>query len=200
MKNSHLLGAVCVILSSISGAANANLIVNGSFETGDLTDWSSSGNILVTNAQGSTDGIFAGLFNGADTTGDGILSQSFSTVIGDTYRLEFDYGVFKAALAPPQTQNMEVELIGGVVLLDTILTETGSSPISFTTFLFDFTADSTTTTLRFTDMTTSAQSVSHDFMLDRVSVAAVPIPAAVWLFGSGLLGLIGIARKKKLAK
>ena len=28
------------------------------------------------------------------------------------------------------------------------------------------------------------------------SRAAVPIPAAVWLFGSGLLGLIGIAKKK----
>lgn len=27
--------------------------------------------------------------------------------------------------------------------------------------------------------------------------AAVPVPAAVWLFGSGLLGLIGFARKKK---
>ena len=27
-------------------------------------------------------------------------------------------------------------------------------------------------------------------------VAAVPVPAAVWLFGSGLLGLIGIARRK----
>jgi hypothetical protein len=27
-------------------------------------------------------------------------------------------------------------------------------------------------------------------------VAPVPIPSAVWLFGSGLLGLIGIARKK----
>ena len=26
---------------------------------------------------------------------------------------------------------------------------------------------------------------------------AVPVPAAVWLFGSGLLGLIGIARRKK---
>jgi PEP-CTERM motif len=26
----------------------------------------------------------------------------------------------------------------------------------------------------------------------------VPVPAAVWLFGSGLLGLIGIARKKKV--
>jgi len=28
-------------------------------------------------------------------------------------------------------------------------------------------------------------------------VSAVPVPAAVWLFGSGLLGLIGIARRKK---
>lgn len=28
-------------------------------------------------------------------------------------------------------------------------------------------------------------------------VAAVPIPAAAWLFGSGLLGLLGIARRKK---
>jgi len=26
---------------------------------------------------------------------------------------------------------------------------------------------------------------------------AVPVPAAVWLFGSGLIGLIGIARRKK---
>lgn len=28
---------------------------------------------------------------------------------------------------------------------------------------------------------------------------AVPIPAAIWLFGSGLLGIIGIARRKKAA-
>ncbi len=30
-----------------------------------------------------------------------------------------------------------------------------------------------------------------------VGAAVVPIPAAAWLFGSGLLGLIGVARKKK---
>lgn len=32
---------------------------------------------------------------------------------------------------------------------------------------------------------------------DDVSVSTIPIPAAAWLFGSGLLGLIGIARRKK---
>ena len=28
-------------------------------------------------------------------------------------------------------------------------------------------------------------------------MSAVPVPAAVWLFGSGLLGLVGVARRKK---
>ena len=30
-----------------------------------------------------------------------------------------------------------------------------------------------------------------------IDVQTVPVPAAVWLFGSGLLGLVGIARRKK---
>jgi hypothetical protein len=30
-----------------------------------------------------------------------------------------------------------------------------------------------------------------------VDVAVVPVPAAVWLFGSGLLGLVGIARRRR---
>jgi hypothetical protein len=31
------------------------------------------------------------------------------------------------------------------------------------------------------------------------SLNAVPVPAAIWLFGSGLLGLVGISRRKKMA-
>lgn len=30
------------------------------------------------------------------------------------------------------------------------------------------------------------------------SVSAVPVPAAVWLFGSGLIGLVDFARRKKI--
>ena len=37
---------------------------------------------------------------------------------------------------------------------------------------------------------------SQGFDLDAVAINAVPLPAAAWLFGSGLLGLIGIARRR----
>ena len=41
--------------------------------------------------------------------------------------------------------------------------------------------------------------ISTDFWTYSSAPVTVPIPAAVWLFGSGLLGLIGMARRKKAA-
>ncbi len=38
-----------------------------------------------------------------------------------------------------------------------------------------------------------------DFDNVRLSTGAVPLPPSVWLFGSGLVGLIGVARRKKSA-
>lgn len=35
-----------------------------------------------------------------------------------------------------------------------------------------------------------------DFTTLEINVSAVPVPPAVWLFGSGLIGLIGMARRK----
>lgn len=34
------------------------------------------------------------------------------------------------------------------------------------------------------------------FQFDNVEISAIPIPAAVWLFGSGLIGLLVFARRK----
>ena len=45
---------------------------------------------------------------------------------------------------------------------------------------------------------TSAQCAAGNYSpyLEISSVSAVPVPAAVWLFGSGLLGLVGVARRR----
>jgi hypothetical protein len=36
-------------------------------------------------------------------------------------------------------------------------------------------------------------------LLSKPGTTPIPVPAAVWLFGSGLLGLVGVARRKKQA-
>ena len=38
---------------------------------------------------------------------------------------------------------------------------------------------------------------ARSLAIDNIVIEAVPVPAAFWLFGSGLVGLIGVARRKK---
>ena len=44
---------------------------------------------------------------------------------------------------------------------------------------------------------TTITNVAFSFGTNNETIVPVPIPAAVWLFGSGLLGLIGIARRRQ---
>jgi hypothetical protein len=46
---------------------------------------------------------------------------------------------------------------------------------------------------------TWALSASGDLTYTIAGVSAVPLPAAIWLLGSGLLGLAGVSRRKKTA-
>ena len=43
----------------------------------------------------------------------------------------------------------------------------------------------------------SATFLSFHPNFDMTTTSAVPVPAAVWLFGTGLLGLVGVGRRKK---
>jgi hypothetical protein len=50
--------------------------------------------------------------------------------------------------------------------------------------------------LAYNDNPEHSGDTDYDDMLVRAEFSPVPVPAAVWLFGSGLLGLIGAARRK----
>ena len=43
----------------------------------------------------------------------------------------------------------------------------------------------------------SNSNYNYAWVVQSGDVGAVPVPAAVWLFGSGLIGMIGLMRKKR---
>ncbi len=67
----------------------------------------------------------------------------------------------------------------------------------------DYYADSTaigsygSTASFYIDVLTPGASFTSESGATYLNVSAVPVPAAVWLFGSGLLGLIALARSRK---
>ena len=48
-------------------------------------------------------------------------------------------------------------------------------------------------------VTWNTNTLGGNIVYNGTTVGPVPIPPAVWLFGSGLIGLVGIARRKKIA-
>ena len=59
--------------------------------------------------------------------------------------------------------------------------------------------DTASTRIQLIHILEASTSNGGAIFLDNASleVSAVPVPAAVWLFGSGLLGLVGVARRRK---
>ena len=89
-----LAGAALALATSIAGAASAQeLVVNGGFETGDFSGWSSGGGNYVNPADSCYSGACAhsgafGVSFGA-VGGESPLSQVIATHAGDAYTISF---------------------------------------------------------------------------------------------------------------
>src|SRR5207253_10536235 len=97
-----LLAAFLALLALCPNRAHgASDFQNGSFENnggeGSTTaaGWAFTapdGGAAVGGGEGRTDGSFAAIFNFGDNAATGVLSQSFATVAGQTYKVRFDFG------------------------------------------------------------------------------------------------------------
>jgi hypothetical protein len=187
--------AVSILAFGTVGLAHAgsNLVSNGSFETGDFTGWTVSGDTTFTGVcDVSTcpgnfapiDGTYAAYFG---PVGDNAtISQTIATTPGDEYSLSF-------YLANP---------VGGTPNYFNVTF--GNSSFNFTNFGVAFGWQQfTLTTLATSDQTQLSFTFRNDpsyWFLDNVTVqqsgGTLPEPSTLVLFGSGVLGLAGIARRK----
>lgn len=215
------------LFAGAAQAAVAELVSNGDFETGDLTGWlsfpSPNGTISVAN-QNSTIGA-PGSFSG-NLYADGSGGASFPAIKverlgeglltgGASVTVSYD------AYAAFQTVDNDLGEVGKVVFISEFFTErTGDNGAvnnilqnapdflnnawTHYEYTFNLAADAGGgVSLLFKADCGANPGCRLDAYIDNVSIVtdvnAVPVPAAVWLFGSGLIGLVGVARKKKAA-
>ncbi|MEO7098263.1 MAG: DUF642 domain-containing protein [Luteolibacter sp.] len=168
MDANHTMTAV------YTAPVSSDLIVNGSFES-NFTGWTTANNVSI--QAGSpylpTDGTKLAGFNTGNSTPNGVLSQTITTVSGSTYTLAFNAG---ALAYNTQQQKLQVSVTGSSSLLSQVITlgGIGGGSNNWTTQSFVFTANSTSTTITFSDASTAT--IALDMVLDKVSVKAQAVP------------------------
>ncbi|MGB5472528.1 MAG: DNRLRE domain-containing protein [Gammaproteobacteria bacterium] len=115
--------------------------------------------------------------------------------------------------APGKLTN-SIDLASTTLLFSDLISYTGNNVISFSNSTFvDFINNDTDGLITFILTQANVSTSNHAFSSKEssgnpqignpgdyaptLSITTVPVPAAVWLFGSGLLGLIGVARRRK---
>lgn len=191
-----LLAVIAAGFLALPFAAQAtNLILNGGFETGDLTDWSLSPNNCCTGVTSSEAYLGSYSFeNGNENSQYTYLTQQITDAIGTNYQLSFwllafgdssnggsalTYGVQPSLLPDPSVTLTNPDTGGAWTHYTMNFSGTGTDIISF-----------------------GGYDNPGYWFLDNVSVSAVtavPEPPTLALFGLGLLG-IGIMNRKRKAQ
>ena len=179
------LGSALVIacLAALPGQASAaNLVQNGGFETGDLSQWTEVGNTgyAVVGCGGAPEGDCQAFFGPVGSPGG--ISQSLATTPGGVYAISF---VFNSDGGTPGA--FEVDFGGQVLLSLTNPPAAGNQSFSFSA-----TATTANSVLQF-----QFQDDTGFQSLDAVQVSSVPEPAGLVLMGAGLLGLAAARRRHR---
>jgi hypothetical protein len=195
MKKIKLIAAVLALLP-LSQAAYSATVANGNFSSG-MASWTAQGNVnvnagyAVLTSAGS--GVSTGSFGG---TNGSILSQAINASAGDV--ISFNYNFVGGDYLPYNDFSL---VVGDATnLLADIVGVGAYGTTGWRTFTF--TALSNFTNLMFLVSNSGDTGYDSSLWVDNVTVSGspsnVPVPAAVWLFGSGIAGLMGMRRKKML--
>ena len=143
-------------------------LVNGSFES-NFDGWNVKGNVAVKDASpyDAIHGEKLAAFNTANAAPNGVLSQSFATIPGNTYLLSFDMGVLAYNT---NEQRMQVTVTGVANAAFYAVSGLGGGKTRWETKRLSFTADRAMTTVSFFDSSTTSNAL--DLLLDHVKVEA----------------------------
>lgn len=174
-----------VVTVSIQVVPSRQLLVNGSFESGYF-GWAASGNQYVETTGAfykSSNGSKLVICNANEQQPNAVLTQSFPTVAGMSYTVEFDVG---ALAYNTSAESLVVAVTGINVLLSRSVSVSGIGggvtrwlPQSFT-----FVADTNTSTISFRD--TSAANSAIDLLLDNVRVTGADASSAIATLGGSV--------------
>jgi hypothetical protein len=215
-KCTKLVAAMGITL--FAGAAQAvvqDVAVNGGFESGDLTGWTlfPNGGSQTVETTNPSSGTYTGHLVQTGTAANIIKQANLRPgewTAGQTIDIAFDMRG-TAVNGAVMFAEIFMELAGGGVGPGSGILSGGplfpnANPDVWTTYNFSTVAGPDTSggvTLQLAAVCAPVAGCNADLYFDNVSITAdlaapaVPVPAAVWLFGSGLLGLVGVARRKK---
>jgi hypothetical protein len=223
---SHFVLALGTCAAMASSLTHAAAFQNGSFELpgiaaggrialgagevlpGWFSDGNTTGEAVFYEGTGffgfqALDGVAASGFGGSGSAG-GRISQTFDTVIGQSYAVKYS---ITAQQSGSGVQSYFADLIGLSPIVGSFLafSQEGEIPVgnnSWVEHSFSFVADFASYKLRFADTSNGAAAAGINWALDAVSVTSgvsvtpVPEPSTYALMLAGLAATAGLARKK----